>query len=83
MKGKTGLAEEARFGGKTDRSACGAGQGEHLVLHSGGGRSGLQLMGGPECRSRGGGAEVTGSVHDVSLLQHEEVNAERWRLVLA
>ena len=76
--GETGLADEAKLGGKTDRSACGAGKGEenHLVLHSAGCRSGVQLISevsGPERKPRGGGAEVAGSVHDVPLLQHEEL----------
>ena len=76
---------------QNDRSACGAGQGEenHLVLHSAGCMSGVQLIpevGGPECRPRGGGIEVTGSAYDVPLLQHEELveaNAERWQLFSA
>ena len=75
--GETGLADEAKLGGETYRSACGAGQGEekHLVLHSAGCRSGVKLipeMGSPEHRPRGGGAEVTGSAHDVPPLQHDE-----------
>ena len=85
--GETGLADEAKLGSETDRSACRAGQGEekHLVLHSAGCRSGLQLIpevGGPERRPRGGGAEVTGSAHDDPLKQHEElVVGERGEVV--
>ena len=75
--GETGLPDEAKLGGETDRSACGAGQGEekYLVLQSAGCRSGVQLIPvvGPERRPRSGGAEVTGSAHDVPLLQHEEL----------
>ena len=45
--GESGLADEAKLGGETDRSACGAGEGEekHLVLHSAGCRSIAQAVG--------------------------------------
>ena len=87
MTGKPALQTMQNWVAKLG-SACGAGQDEekHLVLHSAGCRSGVQFIpevGGPERRPRGRGSEVTGSAHDVPLLQHGKANAERWRLLSA